>query len=149
MWILPPLNLAVTSVVADTVGLAWQRPVPVHPDSAYLLLLLLTNAAFVLGAFVVRTKEVRFLISLVLMAIVALGCLAFFLARLHTESRPVGVVAAAASELYRVPEEDSKSLFELPAGTSLWIRGKSGRYFLVQTPSQIEGWVQSETILVD
>ncbi len=124
-------------------------PLPVHPDVAYLLLLTFANAAFILGAFVVRTKKVQFLISLVLVAIAALGSLAFLLGRISLESRSVGVVVSAEGELFRVPEEDSKSWFELPEGTSLWIRGQTGRYYLVETPSQIEGWVRSDTILVD
>jgi len=124
-------------------------PFPVHPDVAYLLALIFANMAFVMGAFVVRTKKVQFLISLVLVAIAALGCLAFFLGRISLESRSVGVVVSEEGELFRVPEEDSKSWFELPAGTSLWIKGRTGRYCLVETPSQIEGWVRSDTILVD
>ncbi len=124
-------------------------PFPVHPDVAYLLVLIFANMAFVMGAFVVRTKKVQFLISLVLVAIVALGCLAFFAGRVLLESRSVGVVVSEEGELFRVPEEDSKSWFELPAGTSLWIRGRAGRYYLVETPSHIDGWVRSDTILID
>ena len=130
-------------------------PLPVHPDVAYLLLLIFANAAFVMGALVVRTKKVQFLISLVLVAIVALGCLAFFLGRIRVESRSVGVVVSAQGaqgaqgELFRVPEEDSKSWFELPGGTSLFVRGRSGGYYLVETPSKIEGWVTSDSILID
>jgi hypothetical protein len=124
-------------------------PFPVHPDVAYLLLLIFANMAFIMGALVMRTKKVQFLISLVLVAIAALGCLAFFLGRISFESRSVGVVVSDEGELFRVPEEDSKSWFELPAGTSLWIRGQSGRYYLVETPSQIDGWVRSDTILID
>jgi tetratricopeptide (TPR) repeat protein len=124
-------------------------PFPLHPDVAYLLLLVFANTAFVLGAFVVRTKKVQFLISLVLVTIVALGCLAFFLGRIHIESRSVGVVVSAQGELLRVPEEDSKSWFELPEGTSLFVRGRSGGYYLVETSSEIEGWVQRDTILID
>jgi tetratricopeptide (TPR) repeat protein len=124
-------------------------PLPVHPDVAYVLLFAFTNMAFIIGAFVVRTKKVRFLISLVLVAIVALGCLAFFLARISLESRSVGVVVSEEGELFRIPEEDSKSWFELPEGTSLFIRGRSGGYYLVETPSHIEGWVQSDMVLID
>lgn len=124
-------------------------PFPVDPDIAFLMVLVFTNATFVLGAFVVRTKKVRFLISLVLVAIMCLGSLAFFLGRLLAESRSVGVVVSREGEMFRVPEEDSRSWFDLPEGTSLWIRGKSGSYYLVQTPSRIEGWVRSDTILLD
>jgi hypothetical protein len=132
-------------------GLAGQvaPPFPVDPDLAYLLLLIFANLAFVLGAFVVRTRKVQFLISLVLVAIAALGSLAFFLARLSLESQSVGVVVSSEGELFRVPERDSKSWFELPAGTSLWIRGRTGSYYLVETPAQIDGWVRSDTILMD
>ena len=127
-------------------------PLAVHPDIAYLLLLVFANMALVMGAFVVRTKKVQFLITLVLVAIVALGCLAFFLGLICVDSRSVGVVVSAQGaqgELFRVPEEDSKSWFELPEGTSLFVRGRSGGYYLVETPSKIEGWVQSDTILID
>jgi hypothetical protein len=124
-------------------------PFPVHPDVAFLLLLTFANMAFVMGAFVVRTKKVQFLISLVLVAIAALGCLAFFVGRILLEARSVGVVVSEGGELFRVPEEDSKSWFELPEGTSLWIRGRTGGYYLVETPSRIEGWVRSDTILID
>jgi tetratricopeptide (TPR) repeat protein len=127
-------------------------PFPVHPDVAYLLLLVFANVAFVIGAFVVRTKKVQFLISLVLVAIVALGCLTFLLGLISVEARSVGVVISAQGaqgELFRVPEEDSKSWFELPEGTSLFVRGRSGGYYLVETQSKIEGWVKRETILID
>ena len=91
-----------------------------------------------------------FLLSLAaLVAIVALGCLAFLVGRISLESRLAGVVVSEQGELFRVPEEDSKSWFELPAGASLWIRGQAGRYYLVETPSQIEGWVRGDTILID
>ena len=124
-------------------------PFPVHPDGVFVLLLILANATLVMGALVLRTKRVQFLISLVLLAILTIGCLAFFLGRLLGESRSVGVVIGEQSELYRVPEEDSKSWFELPAGTSLWIRGRVKRYYLVETSSQIEGWVRDDAILID
>ncbi len=124
-------------------------PFPVHPDVAYLLVLIFANMAFIMGAFVVRTKKIRFIISLVLVSIVALGCVVFFAGRVLLESRSVGVVVSEEGELFRVPEEDSKSWFELPAGTSLWIRGQAGRYYLVETPSQIDGWVRSDTVLID
>ncbi|UCF96651.1 MAG: hypothetical protein JSV89_15940 [Spirochaetaceae bacterium] len=124
-------------------------PFPVHPDVAFVLLLVFTNVTFIIGAFVLRTKKVQFLITLVLVAIATLGCLAFFVGRRLADVRSVAVVIAEESQLYRVPEEDSKSWFELPAGTSLWIRGSSGQYYLVETPAQIEGWVRSDTILID
>jgi tetratricopeptide (TPR) repeat protein len=132
-------------------GLAGQvaPPFPVDPDLAYLLMLVFTNAVFVMGALVFRTKKVQFLISLVLVAIAALGCLAFFLGRLYLESRSVGVVVSDEGELFRVPEQDSRSWFDLPAGTSLWIRGRTGKYYLVETPAQIDGWVRRDTILID
>jgi len=138
-------------LLEDGYGLAGQvtAPFPVHPDSAFVLLLILANATLVMGALVLRTKRVQFVISLVLLAIVTMGCLAFFLGRLLGESRSVGVVLGEQGELYRVPEEDSKSWFELPAGTSLWIRGRVERYYLVETPSQIEGWVRQDAILLD
>jgi hypothetical protein len=98
---------------------------------------------------VVRTKKVQFLISLVLVAIVSLGCLAFFVGRILMETREVGVVVSEEGELFRVPEEDSKSWFELPAGTSLWVRGQAGNYYLVETPSEIKGWVRNDMILID
>lgn len=124
-------------------------PFPVHPDLVYLLLLLFANASLITAAFVVRTKRVQFLISFVLLTIAALGCFAFFVGRLHSESRSVGVVISDGSDLNRVPEEDSKSWFELPSGTSLWIRGRFGDHYLVETPSEIMGWVRSNTILLD
>jgi len=132
-------------------GLAAQvaAPFPVHPDLAYLLLLLFANASLIMAAFVVRTKRVQFLISFVLLTIAALGSFTFFVARLRSESRSVGVVISEGSDLKRVPEEDSKSWFELPSGTSLWIRGKFGDYYLVETPSEIMGWVRTNTILLD
>jgi hypothetical protein len=124
-------------------------PFPVDPDLAYLLLLIFANLALIVGAFFIRTRKVQYLITLVLVTIAALGCMAFFVARLSLESRSVGVVVSDEGELYRVPEQDSKSWFELPSGTSLWIRGTSGRYYLVETPAQIDGWVRSDTILID
>ena len=124
-------------------------PLAVHPDIAYLLLLIFANMTLVVGAFVVRTKKVQFLITLVLLAIVALGCLAFFLGLIGVDARSVGVVVSAQGELLRVPEEDSKTWFELPEGTSLFVRGRSGGYYLVETPSELEGWVKSDTILID
>lgn len=36
MWLIPPPGLMVTSVVDDTIGLGWERPVPVHPDNPLL-----------------------------------------------------------------------------------------------------------------
>jgi tetratricopeptide (TPR) repeat protein len=124
-------------------------PLAVHPDTAYLLLLIFTNVALVMGAFFVRTKKVEFLITLVLVAIVTLGCLAFFLGLIRDESRSVAVVVSRQGELFRVPEEDSKSWFELPEGTSLFVRGRSGGYFLVETASKIEGWVKDDAVLID
>jgi tetratricopeptide (TPR) repeat protein len=124
-------------------------PFPVHPDVAYLFLLIFANMVFIMGAFAVRTKKVRFLISLVLVAIVALGWLAFFLVRISLESRSVGVVVSEGGELFRVPEADSKSWFELPEGTSLFVTGGRQEYYLVETPSQIKGWVRRDTILID
>ncbi len=124
-------------------------PFPVHPNLAYLLLLLFANASLIMAAFVVRTKRVQFLISFVLLTIAALGSFTFFVGRLHSESRSVGVVISEGSDLNRVPEEDSKSWFELPSGTSLWIKGQFGDYYLVETSSEIMGWVQTNTILLD
>jgi len=121
-------------------------PFPVHPDLAYLLLLLFANAALIMAALFVRKKRVQFLIFFVLLSIAALSSFAFFVGRLYSESRSVGVVILAGSHLNRVPEVDSKSWFELPSGTSLWIRGQFGDYYLVETPSDILGWVRTAAV---
>jgi tetratricopeptide (TPR) repeat protein len=146
-----PQVRGVLQILEQGYGLVGQvvAPFPVHPDLAYLLLLLFANAALIMAAFVVRTKRVQFLIFFVLLTIAALGSFAFFAGRLHSESRPVGVVISEGSNLNRIPEEDSNSWFELPSGTSLWIRGQFGEYYLVETPSDIMGWVRTDSILID
>lgn len=135
----------------ETYGLEGQvsPPLPVRPDLAYLLLVVLANATFVMAAFVVRRKGVRFLISFVLLAIAALGSLAFFVAVLHSDSRSAGVVIRKTATVLRVPEQDGKPWFELPAGTSLWIRGETGQFYLVETASKLKGWMASDAVLLD
>ncbi len=124
-------------------------PLPVDPDLVYLLFLVLANASLVMAALVVRVKRVQFLISLVLLAIAALGSLIFFVERLSAGSRSVAVVIPEQAELLRVPEEDSRPWLGLPSGTSLEIRGETSGYYLVQTASKLKGWVHRDAVLLD
>jgi len=142
---------AALQALENSYGLAGQvpPPLPVHPDLAYLLLVLLTNASLVMAAFVVRLKRVRFLISLVLLGLAAVGSSCFFVGRLRASSQPVGVIVSERADLLRVPESDSKPWFELPSGTSFLIRGRGGGYYLVETSSGVKGWVPMEVVLLD
>ena len=93
-------------------------------------------------------QEMARLIALVLAAVFTAASLGLLVARLASEARPVGVLAVR-TRLLRVPEPDSRVWLELPAGTALHVRGRAGTYALVETGSQLKGWVAEERILLD
>lgn len=123
-------------------------PLPVHPDLFFFLTLGLANAALVMAGLVIRRGRVQFLIVLVLAGVFAAASLGVFLARVAAENRPVGVLAEN-TRLLRIPDPDSRTWLELPAGSALRVRGRAAGYLLVQTGSQFRGWVSEERVLLD
>jgi tetratricopeptide (TPR) repeat protein len=123
-------------------------PLPVHPDLPFFLTIGFANLTLAMAALVARRGRVRRLIALVLAAVFTAASLGLLVARLASETRPVGVLVAR-TRLLRVPEPDSRVWLELPAGTALRVRGRVGTYALVETGSQLKGWVAEERILLD
>jgi len=123
-------------------------PLPVHPDLPFFLTLGFANLTLVMAGLVVRRGRVQFLIVLVLAAVFTAASLGVLVARLASEARPVGVLVGQ-TRLLRIPEPDSRVWLELPAGTTLWVRGRAGAYSLVETGSQLKGWVAGNRILLD
>jgi hypothetical protein len=137
--------------VEKSAGLEGQlpMPVPVNPEVLFVVTLVLANLSLGAAGFAIRRKGVRALIVMILLTISGCIGLGFFLGLLYNESRPVGVVVVDNVGLVKIPEDDARSSFVLPPGTSLRIRGEAGGYYLVETASQFQGWVRSEAILLD
>jgi tetratricopeptide (TPR) repeat protein len=123
-------------------------PLPVHPDLPFFLTIGSANLTLIVAGLVVRRGRVQFLIALVLAAVFTAAALGVFLARLQAEARPVGVLIGQ-TRLLRIPEADSRNWLELPAGTTLRVRGRAAGYSLVETGSQLKGWVAEERIILD
>ncbi len=132
-------------------GLASQVPPPpaVNPDLPFFLLVGMVNLTSLVGAALVRLRRVRLLIVVVLLAVATVGCLAAFLGVISRQGREVAVVAQAGTDLLKIPEQDSGTWLELPPGTALLIRGRSGRYALVETGLRLRGWVPLDRLLLD
>lgn len=123
-------------------------PLPVHADVPFFLAICFANLTLVMASFVVRRGRVQFLIVLVLAAVFTAASLGVLGGRLLGQSRPVGVLEEQ-SPLLRIPEPDSRTWLELPAGTTLRIRGLVKGFSLVETGSQLRGWVAEDRILLD
>jgi tetratricopeptide (TPR) repeat protein len=145
-----PVSRAALRYLEDSYELQGQVPVPlpVRPDLPFFLAIGFANLTLITAGFVVRRGRVQFLIALVLAAVFTAAALGVFLARLQGEARPVGVLVGQA-RLLRIPEPDSRTWLELPAGTTLRVRGRAGGYSLVETGSQLKGWVAEDRILLD
>jgi hypothetical protein len=132
-------------------GLLGQLPAPpgVHPDLFFWLSIVLCNLSLVTAAFVVRRRGVQVLIAFVLLVIAMGSSLGLFLGYLGRDSQRGGVVVSEGVGLQRIPEADSGNWLELPAGTSLRVRGETGGYYLVETSSRLQGWVPKDQFLLD
>jgi hypothetical protein len=132
-------------------GLHRQLPPPfrLHPEIPYWAGIVLLNALFVVATLHRRSpKGITLILLISISALVLLAATGFTITGL-SRNRAVAVVVSEESgtEVKRIPKETTDEWFRFPAGQTLYVKGKSGRLFLVKTADGLLGWVDQEALM--
>jgi hypothetical protein len=85
----------------------------------------------------------------VLLVIGLLSSLAGMTLSILQRREPTVVVATETGELRRIPQDMAEPWIYLSEGTALIARDRHEDYFLVETGSEITGWIRSDQLLID
>ncbi len=121
----------------------------IHPDRYLVIFIIL---AYILGGLALVPLRYRsgvhtvVVVLLVIALLVTLGGTGLSIQQLR---EPTVVVSASAGEVRRIPRDIAEPWVRLPEGTALIARDRHEEYFLVETGSEITGWIHSDQLLID
>ncbi|MFP4431320.1 MAG: hypothetical protein ACLFPV_08730 [Spirochaetaceae bacterium] len=149
----PSFSIARDALAYMERSLGLENQVPpsrrIHPDRYLVIFIIL---AYILGGLALLPLKYRsgfhtVVIVLVTIALLAtLGGMGLSIRRLR---EPTVVVSASFGEVRRIPQDTAEPWVRFPEGTALIARDRHEEYFLVETGSEITGWIHSDQLLID
>ncbi len=124
-------------------------PQRAHPDRFLVVFVILAYFLGLLALLPNRLRTGLFSVAFILLVIVLLSVLAGLGISILRRSEPTVVVATSSGELRRIPEDNADAWVSLPEGTALIARDYFQEYLLVETGSEISGWIHSDQLLID
>ncbi len=137
--------------IEEAAGLENQVPPSrrIHPDRYLIAFIVL---AYVLGGFALLPLRYRSGIYTVVVVLIVFALLATLsgigFSILHRREA-TAVVYSSVGELRRIPQDIAEPWVQLPEGTALIAQDQHQEYFLVETGSEITGWIHSDQLLID
>lgn len=146
-----PIARDALAYMEDAMGLENQVPPSqrIHPDRYLIIFIVL---AYVLGGLALLPLRYRsgvHTVAVVLFVIALLGTLGGMALSIQQLRESTVVVSASVGEVRRIPQDIAEPWVELPEGTALIARDQHQEYFLVETGSEITGWIHSDQLLID
>jgi hypothetical protein len=146
-----PIARDALAYMEGSMGLENQVPPSqrIHPDRYLIIFIVL---AYVLGGLALLPLRYRSgvhtiaVVLLVIALLVTLGGMGLSIQQLQ---EPTVVVSSSVGEVRRIPQDIAEPWVELPEGTALIARDQHEEYFLVETGSEITGWIHSDQLLID
>ncbi len=146
-----PLARDALGYIEEAAGLENQVPPSrrIHPDRYLIVFIVLS---YVLGGFAVlplRYRSGLYTVVVVLLIFVLLVTLSGIGLSILHRREATAVVSSGVGELRRIPQDIAEPWVELPEGTALIAQDQHQEYFLVETGSEITGWIHSDQLLID
>lgn len=138
-------------ILEQSLELTRQFPIsPIPRGDVFFLLALGTLILFLLFLpFWVRDVGAAKVVVLTVLGLVFLASSAGLGVYVESRHKAEAVVSAesGAGEVLKIPENNASVWLELPAGTTVLLKDRSGAFVLVQTSYGIEGWVRHEGLI--
>ncbi len=148
--VIRPGSALFRETLADTeneLGLTRQSAVPrLHPDYFFLFLVLTVNLAGCLP-LAVKRRGPLFIAGILLSLLAVLSAAGLLYSAAERNAR-WGVVSKENAVLRKIPLPNSSEWLQLPAGTSVDVRGASGNFILTRTGFGVEGWMEADRMLL-
>jgi tetratricopeptide (TPR) repeat protein len=127
-------------------GLVYQisRPAEINPDIFFYIAVFLFNIVMFLGLFWVLKRNNWVVVINILFFLFAVASISGFAVTSNKASK-LPEICSEDSVLYNIPENDSRVITDLPAGTAVNRIGQAGDYVLVETGYGQTGWIKSES----
>jgi tetratricopeptide (TPR) repeat protein len=120
-----------------------------HPDIAFFTLVGFFNVSAVFLAFYLSKKRGLYIILMILSVVLCIASVGMTLYSIGKLSGNTGVVVQSEARLRKIPDAEAAEWLTLKEGTSVNIIIQSGGYQLVRTGYGVEGWVETNLIVVD
>lgn len=146
-----PIARDALAYIEGSVGLENQVPPSrrIHPDRYLIVFIVLAYILGVLALLPLRYRSGIYTVAVVLLVIALLATLGGIGLSIRLLREPTVVVSAPVGEMRRIPQDIAEPWVELPEGTALIARDHHEKYFLVETGSEITGWIHSDQLLID
>jgi hypothetical protein len=118
----------------------------IHPDMFFYLFTLFFLAACALPRLI--EKKSRLFACLTPVVLAAVFCAGGIFCQAAALGREWAVVSSGGGEMRKVPLPDSSDWLNLAEGTAVDVVSHSGRFVLVAAGSGVEGWMDTEDLLM-
>jgi len=119
-----------------------------YPDAFLFLLMILINlAAFAGVIYLVKNKNIYFILSVLLLALSILSASGLGFSIIE-KGQMVGVVIQNQLRVNKIPLKDSETVLELKSGESVRVEGHSDNFLFISTGTGIKGWVNKSDLLI-
>ncbi len=119
-----------------------------YPDAFLFLLMILINlAAFGGVIYLVKNKNIYFILSVLLLALSVLSASGLVFSIIK-KGQMVGVVIQNQLGVNKIPLKDSETVLELKSGESVLVKGQSDNFLFISTGTGIKGWVDKSDLLI-
>lgn len=113
----------------------------------FLLIILINITAFVGVIYLVKNKNIYFIVAVLLLSLTMLTIGGFIFSIIQKE-RQVGVVIEDQIFVKKIPSIESDTVVEMRSGESVTVKGNSDNYLFITTGTGIKGWVDKSQLLV-
>lgn len=119
-----------------------------YPDAFLFLLMVLVNlTAFIGVIYLVKNKNIYFIVSVLLfsLSLLTAGGLAFSIIQ---KDRQVGVVIEDRISVKKIPFSEADTVIDIRSGESVIVRGDSDNFLFITTGTGIKGWVEKTQLFL-
>ncbi len=119
-----------------------------YPDAFLFLLMILVNfTAFIGVIYLVKNKNVYFIISILLIGLSILTVGGFTFSIIQKEIQ-VGVAIEDQISVKKIPFPEADTVTRMESGESVVVKGDSDNFLFITTGTGIKGWVEKTQLLL-
>ncbi len=119
-----------------------------YPDAFLFLLMILVNITAFMGViYLVKNKNIYFILSVLLLALSILSAtgLGYSLVK---KRQMIGVVVQNKIQIKKIPLKEAETVVEMKSGESVRVRGQSDNFLYVSTGTGVKGWIDRTKLLI-
>ena len=119
-----------------------------YPDAFLFLLMILINlTAFTGVIYLVKKKNIYFILSVLLLSLSILSASGLIFSIIK-KGQMVGVAIQKQLQVKKIPLKDAETVLEMNPGESVLVKGQSSNFLFVSTGTGLKGWVDKSNLLI-